>query len=204
MECAGGGVGLIRCYTDLRNEEIKNNGNENRIFRGFRSEALIRRHGAIAWPLNRTKRGNSILRRMLKIGIVILGLSVLIAILLKVSLPWIPFFDDGPFHGKPCSKEYQIETPQQFKLGSNSELEVGVSRDSVVVIRTNENGTHKWCQEIFGFKENDTRSLVLNKKIWLPFLGYRAMGLVQWTYGSERTIFDFDSKGRIKKYYFSW
>lgn len=140
----------------------------------------------------------------LKIGIGIAVLLIGLGIALYFTLPWLPIFDDGPFNGNPCSKNNPLVANDRFPLNSKIDLHYGLADSTTVILKAFEGKNEKWCREIFGKMDGDTRELKLIKKIWVPFFGYRVIGLVNWTYGEERALLDIDSKGELRKYYFSW
>lgn len=130
---------------------------------------------------------------------VILGIGVLIW-----QRPWMPFMDDGPFHGKtaeqiPTTKPLQVFPIKEFVLevyapASDQEAPVVLLRDS--------NSKIKWAVYAQAYDKTQVYSL--------KFYDYRTIfsttvrGTVAWTYGNEAMWWFIERDGSLKEYWYSW
>jgi hypothetical protein len=118
-----------------------------------------------------------------------------------------PFMDDGPFLGVAREAPPQLTPKQVFPIFDGMSLEVYPRTENdpaPTVLLRNSDGTLKWCVYALG-QENTQVGSIEFKDLHSGWLTHpAAVGLVDWTYGVERTIWMIDKNGRLKGYWYSW
>jgi hypothetical protein len=124
---------------------------------------------------------------------------------------WIPFLDDGPFHGKPCTYTPKRAPNQTFPIYNNMTLEVfDPKKDDIgpiVRLRNKENEIQwsiwvtakmgeKWKAYVGEVRFHDYGSSI--------FYSPRVRGSVIWTFGHEAAWWVITKEGELEGYWFSW
>ena len=77
------------------------------------------------------------------------------------------------------------------------------SEAPIVSLRTNAGDT-LWCIWASAYEGTSVDKIRFRAYQKLPFLRPRVTGLVEWTYGHERTLWYLDSRGDLVEYWYSW
>jgi hypothetical protein len=136
------------------------------------------------------------------------GAALLVLVLLLFwGLSATPLFDDGPFHGKPAPLP-QREPAQTYRVLGGPRLVVYDPLPDegapTVALRTRR-GDVRWCIKATGYDGCRVESLRFGRTVWLPFhIQPRVVGVVNWTYGSERMVWMLQLDGTLREYWYSW
>ena len=143
------------------------------------------------------------MRHLKRLALIFCALLVLAAAALH-ELTWSPFFDDGPFHGKPVRELPTTPAIQKFPLREFT-LEVyapASASDAPVVLLRKLDKSVLWAIHAEGMEKTNVESI--------EFIDYRtrfditAHARVKWTFGNEGATWIISRDGVLKEYWYSW
>lgn len=120
---------------------------------------------------------------------------------------YVPLFDDGPFSGVVRNDLPGGQPEQVLPIFEGLRLEVYARTESdpapSVLLRAKD-GAVRWCVYATGPEKTQVGSI--------EFLSYHSgwltepavVGVVDWTFGRERTVWLIDRNGELKEYWYSW
>ncbi|CAG1022654.1 hypothetical protein DOJK_01814 [Patescibacteria group bacterium] len=137
------------------------------------------------------------------IGSIILLVTTCVAIFIW-QRPWMPFMDDGPFHGKivtqiPNEKPTQIFPINKFTLEVYSPIS---NNEAPIVLLREGNNKVKWAIYAEAYEKTHVSSLKF--KEYRTIFDITIRGTVTWTYGNEVMWWYIDRNGTLKEYWYSW
>jgi len=118
--------------------------------------------------------------------------------------PWIPFMDDGPFHGKqveqiPTTKPQQIFPVNEFIL----EVYAPASeKEAPIVLLRDKNASVKWA--VYAQGQDKTRVSALKFYDHRTIFITTVRGTVAWTFGNETMWWHIGRDGSLHDYWYSW
>jgi hypothetical protein len=140
-------------------------------------------------------------------ALVLLGLGLSSA--LRACLSY-PFLDDGRFRGAACETApgAHDEPADTLELLGGSRLESyppapGANAPRVVLRRPD--GSLGWCVRAEGQAGTEVRALHFEDASVTVMPGHHVVtGMVDWTFGEERTTWWLRADGALAQYWYSW
>jgi hypothetical protein len=135
----------------------------------------------------------------------VVGSVVLVAGALWLDRLMIPSFDDGPFVGDECTSIPSRPPDQIFETvpGRLETFDPIESQAVPIVLRRRADGQVAWCIVTTVGRRTSVHRVRFNRvRPWV--FGFVVDGVVDWTYGVERTRWLFWWTGGLRSYWFSW
>ncbi len=118
-----------------------------------------------------------------------------------------PFFDDGPFAGIKRMDCILSNPDNSIELPDGAKLEVYQpehEQQSPTVRYITANGLVSWCLYADGYEQTQVKSIEFHSVHLSSYNGYLVKGLVDWTYGREKTLWYLNARGELEHYWYSW
>lgn len=148
------------------------------------------------------------LSRGLKSGSgVVAAVAMFFAVAAWFYLPFGPFIDDGPFHGKPTTPVIDRAPDQSINIWNGNVLEVydSTSKETsaIVQLRRADNSV-QWTIFADGHDSGDVRSIRFSNVHRGMARSGMVTGTVDWTYGHEAAYWFITGSGELRDYWYSW
>lgn len=138
----------------------------------------------------------------------LISIGVLVYLFNLIIFYWSLTLDDGPFHGTArvdCPQRKPDQIFETLHIGSLLVFDPTNDEKYPTVALRGRDDTVQWCIFVDAREDSIVEKVRFQGlKHIVPGMNPYLIGTVDWTYGSEKATWSFDSKGVLQWYKFAW